>query len=363
MERLHTKLCGVELDNPFILGSGPLGYGAEGLIAAQRAGAGAVVTKTILRKAACNPSPHMRASGKRSLINCELWSDETAEQWIQTEIPRAKKEGVKVLIANIGGTEDELLPLAKDVTASGADFIELGGGYMDAGSLVNSVRELAGQIDVPLLIKVNANWRNTAEVAKLCLEAGADGITAIDSIGPAIRFDLKTAQPLLGGHDGKGWLSGEAILPFALQIVNQIAGNTSKDIVGMGGIMCAGDALEMLLAGATCCGVCTLPILQGLRVFEELQTRLLQAMDQYGYASVQDASRKSLKVSGANAVRTEQFVFHGEQCVNCGRCITVCPYNARTKQKGLMQVDASRCRSCGLCMDICPTGAIAQKES
>ena len=104
MANLKTTLCGIEMDNPFVLGSGPLSYGAEGIIAATKAGAGAVVTKTIRREAAINPTPHMALCDGNSILNTEKWSDYPAERWIKEELQKCKEGGVKVLIAGAGGT-------------------------------------------------------------------------------------------------------------------------------------------------------------------------------------------------------------------------------------------------------------------
>lgn len=360
MANLKTTLCGIEMDNPFVLGSGPLSYGAEGIIAATKAGAGAVVTKTIRREAAINPTPHMALCDGNSILNTEKWSDYPAERWIKEELQKCKEGGVKVLIASIGGDRDELLELAGPVEKAGADIIEIsGGGYFDADDLVSAVKDLKKEVSVPVIVKINSNWRNTQDIIEQCLEANVDGITCIDSMGPTVRLDLATGAPRIGGNGGYGWITGAPLLPFTLQIVRTTARLTKKDIIGLGGITKAADALEMLLAGASCCGVCSAAIIRGIDYFGVLNKQLSELMDRYGYATISEVSRKSLQYVEMNETyHCSQFVYDAEKCVGCQRCVVVCPYGARTLSGKTMAVDETKCRACGICFNACNTAAI-----
>ena len=360
MADLRTTLCGIELGNPLVLGSGPLSYGAEGIIAAAKAGVAAVVTKTIRKKAAVNPTPHMALCDSNSILNTERWSDYTADRWIGEELQKCKEGGVKVLIANIGGMRDELLELAGPVEKAGADIIEFSGsGYFEAGDLVSAVADLKREVSVPIIVKLNANWNNAIEVVQQCIDAGVDGVTCIDSIGPTLRLELATGAPRVGGNHGYGWISGAPLLPFALQVVRTVARMTKKDIIGLGGIMKAADALEMLLAGATCCGICTGPVIKGLEYISVMLKQLNDLMDQHGYACIADASRKSLEYDEyLEQHKSSEFQFDSSLCTACRRCIAVCPYSARTLENKKMTVNQEKCRVCGICFDACAPKAI-----
>ena len=361
MADLRTNFCGVELDNPFIIGSCPLCYSAEGMAEAVQAGAAAVVTKTIMTQAAVNPQPHMVLSGANSLINTEKWADYPAQRWLEREIPRAKDLGVKVLIANVKGVDtQETIDLAGAVVQAGADMVEFSGdNYFDAGALIERTRAMARAISVPLIVKVKAKWGNTAEIAAQCVEAGADAVTCMDSMGQILRLDVTTARPVVGGKNGYGWLTGEAMLPFTLQIVNDIARRTRCDLIGMGGITRGRDALEMLQAGATALGICTAPIIRGLKYIETLKKDLSDWMDRCGYATIEAASRAALAVDDIDGVYPSSgFQFDNSRCTHCGRCVECCPYGARSLSGEDNLVDGSRCRSCGLCFSVCPRSAI-----
>lgn len=366
MANLTTSFCGISLDNPFILGSCPLSYSADGLIRATKAGAAAVVTKTIRAKAAINPKPHMVLSGNGSLINTELWSDYPPERWIDTEIPKAKDAGIKCLIANIiaeDNNADLFLSLAKPIEEAGADIIEVGGGsYFESGDLITFGAALKKELKIPLVVKINNNWSNAGQLADQCRAAGFDAITAMDSMGPTTRLDLRTGAPMVGGYGGYGWVTGASLLPFTLQVVRTLAFQYQQDIMGLGGIIQPADALEMLMAGASACGVCTAPIIKGVDYFSKLVDGLHRVLEENGFDSVREVIRKSLAFDDVNFdYQSKDFQFDPSKCTTCRRCETVCAYQARTLTDGGMHVDPDECRVCGLCFTACPTKAIQMR--
>jgi dihydroorotate dehydrogenase (fumarate) len=303
----------------------------------------------------------MVSPGANTLINNEGGSDQPLEFWLR-EIPKAKSGGVKVLIASINGDNSMggLVEIALKLEQAGADIIEFVDDYHNADNLVEKVKLLKGVLHIPMLVKVNGNWKNTAEEAKLCIEAGADGITAIDSIGPTYRVNLATGKPILGGK-GYGYLTGSPILPIALRYVHDIAEKVDTFIVGTGGITKGSEALEMLLVGATACGVCTLPIIHGPSVFKKLNKELSDAMDKYGYKNIKETSRKTITAGLQDEVSLNKFQFDAEKCTHCNRCVTACTYGARRMTEMDSVVDAERCRICGLCFSVCSVKAITLK--
>lgn len=354
MSDLTVTLCGIKLKNPLILASGPLSWSAVGIHAAFAAGAAAVVTKTIRPQAAVNPVPHIAALKQGSLLNTEGWSDLPAEQWIKQELPALSgRDGV--LIASLGHTPAEVVQLAGPLAEAGADILELVS-YRpeDAAPMVAAVKRAAS---VPVLVKVSANWPNLMEVVDACLQAGADGITAIDSIGPALRVNVETGEPLLGSF---AWLSGAAIRPIALRVVAEICLRHNVPVVGTGGAGRAEDVVEMVMAGATAVGVHTAPLLQGLDWFGKTLARLERWLGGRGHTRLADLRGLALPCLREPGQHTPLiFAFDAETCTRCDRCVTVCAYRARIlSPEGQMLLDEGACRSCGLCVSVCPTGAL-----
>lgn len=361
---LKTSIGGLELRNPFILASGPLSYDGEAILRAHRADAGAVVTKTISRVPATNPIPHIaRVSG--GLLNGEKWSDLPYERWIEREIPLAKEGGATV-IASLGLTPADVAALARPIAKAGVDALEIAS--YDRASLIPMVREAAQMVEMPVLAKVSSNWPDVVEIAAACLQSGATGITAIDSIGPALRLDIEKRAPLLGS--GYGWLTGGMIFPVALRVVSQIALATGANIVGTGGIGSVDDCLEMFMVGVHAVGLCTLPMLRGLSIFADLEEKFSLRLHELSYQNLQGAIGAALPslreyegaaegvglpTRGKGDAARASFAWEEGRCTACGLCVRICPYSARTSPD---EVDLSRCRFCGLCASACPTGAL-----
>lgn len=354
MSDLSVDLCGMHLRNPLILASGPLSWNAESIQAAFTAGAATVVTKTIRPQATVNPVPHIATAGRGSLLNTEGWSDLPAEQWIEHELPSlADRNGV--LIASTGHTPAEVAQLAGPLAEAGADLLELVSYHAeDAAPMVAAAKRTAA---IPVLVKVSANWPDLLGVVDACLQAGADGVTAIDSVGPTLRVDVETGQPVLGSF---AWLSGLAIRPIALRAVAEIRMRYNVPVVGTGGVGQAEDVIEMVMAGATAVGVHTTPLLQGLDWFSKTLTRLEQWLDGRGCACLADLRGLVLPHLRKPVPHVPlAFAFDARVCTQCDRCATVCAYNARRLMPhGEMLLDEDLCHSCGLCASVCPTGAL-----
>ena len=362
MADLQVNLLGLELKNPFVLASGPLTWSAKGIHAAYAAGAAAAVTKTIRPDATINPVPHIASPGRGgSLLNTEGWSDFSAGEWLTRELPLlAERDGV--LIVSLGHTAVEVDALARPLAEAGADMLELVSYRAeDAAPMVRAAKR---QTSLPVLIKVSANWPDVLGVVAACVEAGVDGVTAIDSIGPTLLIDIENGRPYLGSY---AWLSGEAIRPISQRIVADICLRHRVPVIGTGGVGRAEDLIEMVMAGATAVGVHTAPLQKGLEWFAKTQAKLDKWLDRHNYANlavVRGRALGDLQASLDHKAAESQpapleFVFDAARCTQCGRCVTVCAYQARQlTANGDMLLETAECRSCGLCVTVCPTGAL-----
>ena len=351
---LSVDLCGLRLQSPLILASGPLSWNAEAIRTAFQAGAAAVVTKTIRPDAAVNPVPHIAAAGRRTLLNTERWSDLSAERWIEEELPSlVDRQGV--VIASTGHTQAEVEQLAGPLSKAGVDLLELVSyEARDAGPMVAAAKRATS---IPVLVKVSANWPHLERVVASCLDAGADGVTAIDSIGPALEIDIETGRPLLGSL---AWLSGRAIRPIALRAVAEICLQHDVPVVGTGGVTRAEDVIEMVMAGATGVGVHTAPLLRGVEWFQKTSRQVESWLDEHEWDQLAALRGLALPhLAQEPSTSPLAFAFSPEICTHCERCVTVCAYGARElTPDGQIHLDENRCRSCGLCASVCPTGAL-----
>ena len=357
MADLSIELCGVKLASPFIVSSGPLCYGAAGVRRCLEAGAAACITKTISRKAATNPTPHMVSLNRGALLNTEKWADLSGEQWIEVELPQLR--GIPgVVIASMGHTVAEVEVLARPIAAAGVAMIEVVSYRAeDMAPMVAAAKRLTG---LPVLAKLGPTWPDLMGVVDACIAAGADGISAADSWGPALHIDIEQAKPALGGYLGYSWLSGAAILTLTLRIVADICRrHPNLPVVATGGVSDAKDAVEMMMGGAAAIGVHTAPLLQGLPWFKKVNQGLARWLDQHGHAS--PAAVRGLALPAIRETEESaplNFRYEREKCTDCMRCVTVCAYAARELTNGVMRLDRSQCRSCGLCVSICPSAAL-----
>jgi len=351
---MKISFLGTELQSPFIIGSGPFSYSGERMAALHRAGAGAVVTKTISLKAANNPEPHIASAGAGSFINSEQWSDYSGEEWVRREIPAALTAGVCV-IASLGHQVEDVDELLPSLDRLGVPFFELVS--YDESTMLPMLKRALALTDKPVLVKVSPNWQDPVSSALTCLKEGAAGITAIDSLGPVLVLDIKTGRPAVGGHGGSGWLTGRALRPLAQRIVADIASATDAPVVGLGGIMQPSDAVEMAMAGASALGICSFLMEKGIDALPGLISGMDALCEELGYGCYDEVKGFALSFLEKEQDREcRRLEIQDKACRFCGICIKRCPYGALTGDQGIISVDRKLCRRCGLCVSSCPSG-------
>jgi dihydroorotate dehydrogenase subfamily 1 len=359
MADLLVKLAGLYLDNPVMPAAGPPGWNGKAMQDCVTGGAGAIVSKTVSTKPAAVPTPNMaRVPG--GFLNTELWSEMPVEQFIEHEYPLAKETGVP-LIVSLGYTAEEIAQLAPRVQPF-ADALELSTHYIgdDPTPMMNSIRAAKDAVDVPVFVKLSP-FRDMKAAAQAAVQAGADGIVAINSFGPCLGIDVETGQLLMGSSEGYGWLSGPALKPLALRCVFDIARTVDLPIVGVGGISTGIDAIEFLMAGASAVGVCTAAILKGPQVYGKIVQGMDKWLDEHGYTSLNDIRGLTIRRWKEHDYRTTYVPpkLDINTCTGCGLCEASCVYDAIHVVNDKASITGQACHGCGLCVTRCPVRALS----
>jgi len=348
---MDKKLFDIPVKTGVIAGSSPLSLDGESMIALYKSGADAVVTKNLSLPVQRNPYHYMRISKGDTLINCERALDYGMDRWIDTEIPIAVKAGVPV-IANVGTQRHMVKDIIPRIEAAGVCAFECVSYVEDW--LVDVVDEVRKQTDLPVIAKISPNYKDVVKAARRCVEAGCDGFTVGDSIGPIFRIDIETGKPYSGGMDGLGWMSGPGLFPFALRNVVEIRKNFDLPIIGMGGVTTSEDALEMFMGGANAVGLCSSLVTHGMEVIGEIDEGIRSYLDSHGHKCICDVCGITHKYL---VDRDDTSVFdiriREEECTLCGDCIRSCVYNALEIVDGRLSFNRAKCSGCGMCLGRC----------
>lgn len=286
---LRVSVAGIKLENPIVIASGILGTTSGLMKRLSEAGAGAITTKTTtLRPREGNPLPNVYEL-EFGLVNSMGLPNPGAEEMAK-EIKRAKDEIRTPILASIAGEDEaEFLKVASMMEEAGADAIELNLSCphskklgLELGSDPNLVkkiaRELKGSISLPIIAKISAHFPSIPEYLGSFIEH-IDGVTAINTLR-AMVIDVDEMAPVLGGK--YGGLSGPAIRPVALRVVNEIRrAFPDISIIGLGGVEDWRSALEMIMAGADAVGIGT-AIRKGLNVIEEIKLGISRFLSERG---------------------------------------------------------------------------------
>lgn len=360
MSDLRVEICGIQFKNPIMPAAGPPTWNGDAMVACAEGGAGGIVAKTISTTAAVVPEPCMAQVGRASMLNTELWSELSPEEFIEREYAKAKETGLP-LIVSLGYTADQIAELAPKVRPF-ADALELSTHYIgeDPAPMIAAVSAAKDAVDVPVIVKLSPLGREMKAAAQAAQEAGADAIAAINSFGPCLGIDLETGLPLMGSEEGYGWLSGQAIKALALRCVFDIARTIDLPIFGVGGVSRGTDAIEMFMAGASAVQLCTAAILRGPSVFGKIAREMDEWLDGHSYSSINDVKGLTIRKLEERAFRTTHLppTLYEELCTGCRLCETSCVYQAITVVEDVARLDESLCQGCGLCATRCPTRAL-----
>ncbi len=363
---MKVTVWGKTFRNPVIPAAGPnVGSGRMVRLSAE-GGAGGLLTKTISSVAAPVPHPNMVRYGKESMLNTELWSELSPEDWFEREYDislAAAREHNLPIIASVGYSPDELAALGPRIEAKGLDVIEFSIHYLDPARLVETARALREAVSVPIVAKLSPHAGDLGEIARV-LEPYVDGFACINSFGPTLTIDIEHGGVApLGSEFGYGWISGQALKPLALRSVFEVARVTDKPVIGVGGVSRGEDLIEFFMAGASLVGVCTAAILKGPHIYGKIAQEAARWLDAHGYQSIEEVKGLYLEKyrHGQRVVTTVEQVARvdADKCKACTLCAKVCQFDAlEAPPKQIARVDEENCTACGLCVSVCPFDAL-----
>ena len=297
MVKTAVNLCGIELDNPIIPASGTFGYGYEFAELYDINCLGTFSFKGTTKDPRFgNPTPRI-AECPAGMINAVGLQNPGVEKVIGEELPKLKKCFSKPVMANVSGfaVEDYAYTCEQLDKCDQVGWLEVNvscpnvhGGGMSFGTNPEAAAEVTKAVKAvttkPVIIKLSPNVTDIVSIAKACEEAGADGISLINTL-LGMRIDLKTKKPVIANK--MGGFSGSAIFPVAVRMVYQVSQAVSIPVVGMGGVSNAEDVIEMMLAGATAVQVGAANLVDPFAC-RDIVNNLPSVMKKYGIKDLND---------------------------------------------------------------------------
>lgn len=390
-DRLKCDICGIPLENPFLLSSSVVASTYDMCARAFEAGWAGACFKTICSLDIHEASPRFSAiSGNDGSImgfkNIEQLSDHSVAENMEIFRRLKAKYPTKFILASImGQNEEEWGELAKLCEENGADAVELnfscpnmaeGGLGSDIGQVPELVERFTASAkkscNIPVIAKLTPNVDAMSPAAEAAKRGGADGIAAINTIKSITGINMHTYVGDLSVH-GKsalGGYSGKAVKPIALRFIAELGMNPNlKDmhISAMGGIETWQDALEFILLGGGSIQVTTAVMQYGYRIIDDLKSGLNMYLAEKGYSDVREMIGLGLDSlsNTTDALERDTVIFPRilkERCIGCGRCTISCSdggHQALTLDENRRPVlNGKNCVGCHLCILVCPQHAI-----
>ena len=390
---LHITFCGIPCENPFFLASSAICTNYEMVARSFDAGWAGVFYKTICMQEIHEMSPRFDAMHNNAthgdfygFRNMEQLSENPVEE--DFDILRRLKQNypTKVVIASImGQDEQEWIKLAKMAEEAGCDAVELNFScpqmkYKGMGSDVGQSPELVNtytacvksSVKIPVIPKMTPNITHISEPAMACIEAGADAISAINTI----KSVTMTAGSEVAGQRTISGYSGRGVRPIALRHILELAqmrnsSNSQFELSGIGGIETWRDALEFIQLGCDNVQVCTAVMQYGYRIIDDLILGLQRYMAKRGITQLSQLVGEQLpKFLNPDNLDRDTIIypkFNKDLCVGCGRCEVSCSdgghqaivFDHDTRRPRLV---GTKCVGCHLCRLVCPAGAIGMTK-
>ena len=390
-DRLKCDLCGIPLENPFLLASSVISSTYDMCARAFEAGWAGASFKTVCTLDIHEASPRFSAitGGDGNIIgfkNIEQLSDHSVAKNMEIFRRLKKNYPSKFILASIMGQNDrEWGELARMCEENGADAVELNfscPNMMEAGlgSDIGQVPELVERFTaaakqachIPVLAKLTPNVASMGPAARAAKRGGADGISAINTIKSIVGVNPHTyvSAPAVHGQSAVGGYSGSAVRPIALRFMAELGQDPElkgMHLSAMGGIETWQDALEFILLGGRSIQITTAVMQYGYRIIDDLKAGLNLYLAEKGFANVREAAGLGLDTLSDSTDTLERDTvifpqFVRERCIGCGRCRISCMDGGhqaiRLDEKRRPVLDGKKCVGCHLCVLVCPQRAI-----
>ena len=364
---LAVDFMGMKLKNPIIVAAGPWSRNGNMIKKAFMAGAGAVVTETIVNEVNIDVRPRV-AYHSGGVQNIRLYSDILLEEW-EREVDIAKSQDGIIIASICAQTSSEISYIAGKMEKMGVDAIELGlaspmGEGLEvmaasAEKIYEMTRKVVNSVDIPVIVKLSQNVTNMSKVACAVERAGGSAISAIDTVRCILGVDIKNRKPYLPTYGG---YSGSPIRPLGLASVATIAQSTTLPVCGIGGIETYENVLEYMMLGASVIQMGTALMLNGFEHIEKVKIDLETWMCENGIEDLSEIRGAALSdIKSFDEIQVEPKVSHLCSACNradCDKCGKGCVYEAITKAGANIIINVDKCKGCGLCCNICPDHCI-----
>lgn len=392
---LSMTFCGLKCENPFFLSSSVVASSYDMCAKALDMGWAGIVYKTIGFAKMNEVSPRFDILNKETtpyigFKNLEQISDHPLEENLAILKKLKENYPTKIIVSSImGESEDEWTELARLSEEAGVDMIECNFSCPQMtshsmGSDVGTNPELVAKYTaavkrgtkLPVLAKMTPNITNMEIPAIAAVDAGADGIAAINTVKSITNVDLDSFVPTpdINGKSAVGGYSGKAVKPIALRFISDMKRNErleSIPISGMGGIETWRDGLEFILMGCTNLQVTTSVMQYGYRIIDDMLDGLSRWLTSAGYGGVSEVvglANKNMTDAGSLDRDTVTYpIFDKNKCIGCGRCYVACydaghqalDFDSETRKPVFL---GSKCVGCHLCATVCPVNCISKAK-
>jgi len=297
-EKLMTKFLGKQLNSPLVLPAGIMDMSYSGLLLMDKMGAGMVTSKSLTLESRVGHKGPVVAEFEGGILNCMGLCNPGIEEGLREIDDFKKRSDTPVIVSVFATNSKDFTELANQVNLSKAEFLELNlscpnvfdefGIPLSASAtqvfeIVNSVKQISHK---PLIAKLSPNVVNIVEIAESAVNAGADALCLINTLGPGMLIDIRLKKPVL--FNRFGGVSGPCLKPIALKLIYEVFSIIEVPIIGMGGVVRGDDVIEMLMAGATVVGIGTGIYYRGTEIFRKINSELLAFLREENYSSIQD---------------------------------------------------------------------------